>query len=111
MPTVPTVNTRGGGINPQLDVLIGRMLNRGSGSTYNPEVSAEAASALGIMPKPQPQQPLEKRAAQTVSLAEMLAASRSLPAGERAALQRKLLADPRAWSRGEWMHDAAPESP
>ena len=107
MPTVPTVNTRGGGINPQLDVLIGRMLNRGSGDLYNPQLDPEE---LGIKPKAQ-QQPIEKRAAQTVSLAEMLAATRSLPAGERAALQRKLLADPRAWSRGEWMHDAAPESP
>ena len=52
-----------------------------------------------------PKKPMELRAKQTVALAEMLAATRQLPSAERAAMQRRLLADPRAWTAGEWLDD------
>lgn len=101
MPQVPRVNTTGGGINPQLDVLAQRMLNRG-GPSYNPELTAEQAAALGI-PTAEQRRTVELRAQQTVGLAELLAATRSLPASERAAMQRRILADPRAWDKSEWL--------
>lgn len=109
MPTVPKVNSTGGGIDPQLDVLAGRMLNRGSGSTYNPQLDP-AEMEGGFIPtappeRQRPRRTIEQKAQQTVSLAELLAATRSLPASERAAMQRRILADPRAWERGEWLQE------
>ena len=77
MPTVPKVNATGGGINPQLDVLVGRMINSRGAPAYDPPgLTAEAASALGARPAKR-RVPIEQRAQQTVSLAEMLAATTS----------------------------------
>lgn len=46
------VNVTGGGINPQLSVLLQRLLGRGSAPTYDPPgLTAEAVSALGIPAK------------------------------------------------------------
>lgn len=103
MPTVPRVNATGGGINPQIGVLLERMVGSRPAPVYDPPgLTAEAAAALGARPAKR-RVPVEQRAQQTVSLAEMLAATRSLPASERAAMQRRILADPRAWEKGEWL--------
>lgn len=50
-----------------------------------------------------PAQPMQVRANQSVSLAELLGATRDLPPSERAMVQRRILADPRAWAKGEWL--------
>lgn len=107
MPTVPRVNATGGGINPQLDVLAQRALNRGSGSTYNPEVTAEQAMALGI-PTAERRQAIEQKRRATdkivreSDLANALAATQHLPAGTRATVQMRVLSDPAAWSESAW---------
>lgn len=50
-----------------------------------------------------PAQSVDTRARQSVNLAEMLAMTRGMPAGERAALQNQILADPRSWTKTAWL--------
>ena len=46
------VNSTGGGINPQLSVLLQRLIGRIPAPTYNPQLTAEQAAALGIPTAP-----------------------------------------------------------
>lgn len=102
MPTVPKVNSTGGGINPQLDVLAQRMVNSRGGPSYNPEVTAEQAAALGIPTAEQRRQKATDKIVRESELANALAATQHLPDSTRATVQMRVLSDPAAWSKSAW---------